>query len=187
MNPQTKLKGKRFYWTCLSIQNTSDISDLQENRRKILSTQIRFKGTHVWLPNNTKADRILVWNNRIYVPRLPDGHEKAIVDFIELEHSILNFDTTLNMSSWFTNTLIATISNLVYVRLLRLQSSYYCKLKANIIFFEAKRKRLTHYKYINIFNATKTLLAIIPGVYLKYNRRREKRTQLITFDRRLIK
>lgn len=89
------------------------------------------------------------------------------------------------MSSWFTNTLIATISNLVYVRLLRLQSSYYCKLKANIIFFEAKRKRLTQYKYINIFNATKTLLAIIPGVYLKYNRRREKRTQFITFDRKV--
>ena len=97
MNPQTKLKGKQFYWTCLSIQNTSDISDLQENGRKILSTQIRFKGTHVWLPNNTKADRILVWSNRIYVPRLPDGHEKAIVDFIELELSIQNFVTTLNI------------------------------------------------------------------------------------------
>lgn len=155
MNPQTKLKGKQFCWTCLSIQNTSDISDLQENGSKILSTQIGFKGTLDWLPNNTKADRILVWNNRICAKATRWTGES----YSRL-HRTWTFNTKFCytfkcMSSWFTNTLIATISNLIYVRYLRLQFSYYCKLKANIIFFEAKRKRLTHEKHKNIFNATK--------------------------------
>lgn len=57
----------------------------RKQKKNIIYADKIQKNTRLITQYYTKADRILVWNNRIYVPRIPDGHEKAIVDLIELE------------------------------------------------------------------------------------------------------